>query len=141
MIDGRHQLLWTPEVSVGNSVLDAQHQHLLEQLDNLDAHVAHGTVTREILMDCFRFLNEHLYQHFISEERYMREIGFPHLEEHRASHAECGRRYEEFRALFESQADIAEVAREVRDYLVEWWAHHIVHEDQAYHIYAEAQRG
>jgi hemerythrin len=77
-------LQWTQVLSVGIPEIDAQHQELFRRVDRLleatlagDHREAGATLA---------FLGEYALTHFSTEERFMREVGYPGLARHREEH-------------------------------------------------------
>jgi hemerythrin len=77
-------LQWTQALSVGIPEIDAQHQELFRRVDRLleatlaDDHRETGAM--------LVFLGEYVLTHFSTEERFMREVGYPGLPRHREEH-------------------------------------------------------
>lgn len=79
-------LLWTQALSVGIPEIDAQHQELFRRVDRLIAATLANDLGETGAM--LAFLAEYVVTHFTTEERYMRDVGYPGLPRHREEH-EC----------------------------------------------------
>lgn len=78
---------WTEELSVGNSLIDAQHQSLLK-LGRLARDLAENpNASRESLHAVLNNIATESIRHFDDEERIMAANGCPTLAEHREAHA------------------------------------------------------
>ena len=77
---------WSPALSVGHAVLDAQHERLLLLCSKLFTPA--GSMTASDLVSLLNDLATLTYQHFDAEERILLESGYPQLEAHRAEHDE-----------------------------------------------------
>ena len=77
---------WSEEFSVNVKEIDTQHQKLLELVNNLHASVE-ACIDKQVLEGMLIELVEFTRMHFSTEERFMREHGFPdsatHTNEHR----------------------------------------------------------
>ena len=77
-------LQWTQALSVGIPEIDAQHQELFLRVDRLVTSMLsddHGEVGPMLA-----FLADYAVTHFSTEERFMREVGYPGLPSHREEH-------------------------------------------------------
>ena len=72
---------WTPEMSVGSSIIDAQHKVLLNQIRSL-YNALLDNKTESIVKSSLSFLDTYIKSHLNYEEKYMEEHGYPGLEEH-----------------------------------------------------------
>ncbi len=75
---------WTPALAVGVPEIDAQHQELFRRAERLITALRTGD--RGEVEPLVRYLAAYAVEHFAAEERYMREIGYPGLDGHRAVH-------------------------------------------------------
>ena len=124
---------WKSSYSVGNPVLDEQHQKLLALCEEATKY--------EDVMDSdgaeryFAILTElsyYLGTHFQTEEALLRECNYPRLAEHIAEHNEARKRFHEFVYAAGRGALDRHVLRE---YLADWWRHHILGSDMRYRDY------
>lgn len=75
---------WGPHLEIGIPEIDAQHRDLVEAaVDVVAALSSAGTAASSRLLDV---LAQHVLVHFETEERWMRETGYPRLREHVARH-------------------------------------------------------
>jgi hemerythrin-like metal-binding protein len=116
---------WTPALSVGVSVLDADHRKLVELINHLhEEHEANrGAQMIGKILDGFR---DHLASHLDREEELLRRAGHVELEEHRRSHDMARARFDEIAA---TRRDDEEFAGEVLEYMKAWLINHIVCQD------------
>jgi hemerythrin-like metal-binding protein len=76
---------WDNIYSVGNTIIDAQHQRLFSIANRF--HEAHlKLLGREVLMTIFDELIEYTATHFADEERMLQAKGFPDYAEHKRHH-------------------------------------------------------
>jgi len=77
-------LQWTQALSVGIPEIDAQHQELFRRVDRLlGAMLANDHRETGAML---AFLGEYVATHFSTEERFMREVGYPGLDRHTEEH-------------------------------------------------------
>ena len=74
---------WEP-ASLGDERLDVQHRHIVRRLRSLDAAVA-GAGPDEI-RSSLRLLSATAAEHWRDEERWMEEVGYPGISEHKRYH-------------------------------------------------------
>jgi hemerythrin len=75
---------WTPELSVGNEEIDAQHRELFRRAARLLDGLHRGEP--EEIGGLVDFLHEYAITHFGTEEDLMREARFPGYARHKAEH-------------------------------------------------------
>lgn len=106
---------WSPALSVGHVVLDAQHERLLQLCSGL-----FGAVDSMASCDFLALLNDLaalIHEHFETEERILLEFGYPHLKAHQAEHDALRSRltdvlYEAIYGRFDP-ADLPQLARDL----------------------------
>lgn len=136
MESGLSKLEWQASFSVGNELLDKQHQKLLslcrQAVDCLsDDSQAEVVLFHIILNDLSRYVNEH----FRTEETLLRQCGYAQFEEHRKEHVEYQIKLTDL--LLSSMLD--DIDKEgLHHYLSDWWTNHILGTDM---LYLEAIRG
>ncbi len=119
-------IVWTDEFCIGHEVIDAQHKWLVEMINRLiaDPRAKTGSAT---VSETLREMTDYVRFHFATEENLMREIGFPHLEEHAAQH----RAFEmKTAALIRSATlKVESVPVVLLNYLRNWLTKHILERD------------
>lgn len=131
-------LQWTQALSVGIPEIDAQHQELFRRVDRLVTAMLsddHGEIGLMLA-----FLADYVVTHFSTEERFMREVGYPGLPRHREEHEGF---VAELRALDRDFAEggampglVGRVNRQVGD----WLRGHVCVTDMAMGRYASRAR-
>jgi len=76
--------VWTDELLTGVTEIDRQHREWFTHLGALDAAIQSGSVRQALYT--LEYLERYSVEHFASELRYMRAIGYPKHDEHRAAH-------------------------------------------------------
>jgi hemerythrin len=134
--------VWKPDYSVGDATLDAQHQQLIQVMNELyellhepEAGQSDGRV--EFI---FGGLADYIVKHFAYEEQRMFDAGYPDdkLAAHRHEHNELVKHVRGYHAkVIEGDRD---GLKELLPYLYgEWLIHHICQQDQEYMPYLQAK--
>ncbi len=129
---------WSPSLSVGVPEIDAQHQELFRRAERLVTALRSGD--RGEVAPLVRYLADYVVQHFSAEERYMREIGYPHLEGHRAAHDTFRHDLAEMIADYERKGPTPLVALTMHNWLSDWLRRHVGGLDVDIGRFADAKR-
>jgi hemerythrin len=121
-------LKWTEDLSVGNAVIDDDHQRLFDLLERLHLDMASGQINQETqsIVDSLRNYAE---SHFAREEEFMRKMDYPHYITHQAEH---NRFLSEVCALQSRVARGARTAQlDIDQFLAGWLREHVLVRDMA----------
>jgi hemerythrin len=121
---------WSAALSVGIDEIDAQHQALIDLINEVQDAVA-GGCERERQLDALGRLAEYTKIHFAVEESLMRIFGYPDYERHKAQHEGLVRSMLDLqrRLAVEQEAPIDEG---LMRHLKHWLLDHILQSDQDY---------
>jgi hemerythrin len=124
-------ILWRPQMSLGNALLDGDHRYLISLINTVELALrANGA--RDALTTALDQLVLYTHDHFDREEKLMRAIRYPAYDEHRRSHRDLAARLVEIRAAIEAAPANAAPEHEV-DRLIEllrsWLLDHVLKED------------
>ncbi len=129
---------WGPTLETGIDVIDAQHRTLFTAIHELAASFREGHAAGKA-KESLEFLARYTVEHFQTEERFMRAMGYPSLELHRIEH---GRLVSKLQMLQVKQGKGYLVTAEVATFVADWLAHHIHEADMGYVQFArERVRG
>jgi hemerythrin len=120
---------WSDSLSVGVPEIDAQHRTLLERAAALQAAVAAREPAVRV-EELFTYLQDYASAHFDSEERVMREAGYPGLQEHVMEHAEFRRRLASLVPHWESEGASTALTVALLGFLEHWLEVHVTTTDQ-----------
>jgi hemerythrin len=120
---------WKPEYSVNEAVLDDHHQKLFTVLNSVYENVM-NSLEGDSVLPTIDELSAYTRYHFATEERYMREKGFPEIEDHVAEHRKFTHTIEALRTGYHNN-DL-EITSELIVVLGEWLLHHVIKEDRKY---------
>lgn len=126
MVDeGRNSLpvmVWDDSLSVGVAAIDAQHQRLVELLNQLHHSHTEGR-GNEVVHSVLEALASYTVEHFAFEERLFSEHGFPQLAGHQQAHEKLIARVSSF--LEEWKSGRAAMGSELFMFLRGWLNGHI----------------
>lgn len=125
---------WTKKYSVNNELLDGQHKTLLSILGRM-ADFVETLQEPELMVHLLTEMSDYALEHFNSEELYMANIGFPHLDDHVEKHGNYSISVLKFTC--NHLTDSPDAPENVFKYLLEWWTEHILLEDKKYALYAQ----
>jgi len=121
------RIQWTPALSTGHDVIDAQHQELFARADRLAG--ALGERRDRELRPLIHFLHAYAVDHFGAEESFMRQRGFAGLERHKAQHDRFIADLLGFAEDLDRQPDDEFLARRLAEWLGRWLAQHVAGTD------------
>ena len=128
---------WDDSFSVGEALLDRQHQLVIGAINELIGGLA-GSGEPRTLDQLLDTLSGYARTHFETEEKLLKERGYPDLEAHLRAHRAFRRQVAAF--CMESLEGHAAVPLEILAYLRSWWVDHILVEDMQYRPFLEGPR-
>jgi hemerythrin len=114
---------WSPALAVGVPEIDAQHQELFRRAERLVSALRAGD--RAEVAPLIRYLGDYVVEHFAAEERFMHEIGYPGLEEHRVLHRAFRDDFAVMLADYERKGPTPLVALTLHNWLSDWLRKHV----------------
>lgn len=114
---------WTPELSVGDERIDAQHRELFRRAARLFEGLRRGEP--EEIGELVGFLREYVVEHFATEEALMRETRYPGYASHKAEHDEFISDLLELSAEHERDGSGAFMTVKASHWLKEWLRQHV----------------
>lgn len=118
---------WKQSYKIGNSNIDYEHEKLFElaikavNLDGLDIK----TKVRQTIIELYDYMKIH----FENEEKYMEEINYPGIIDHKMAHKKIIDDMNKFLKELPSMK-IEDFERRLVEYIDIWLVNHIVHEDK-----------
>lgn len=119
-------LQWREQLSVGNNLIDADHQRLIEIISV--AEICLGSCDRGALFQVLDELAQYGEQHFKREEALARAVGYPKSDQLHRSHEQLVAEL----TLFKSQIGdtlTEEVTGHIATFLHDWFINHVIKED------------
>jgi len=113
---------WSTEYSVGNDLIDREHQKLFEMADRLHAAMLSGG-GHVVLRGLFDDLAEYTRTHFAHEEALMQRHAYPQLPAHAEIHRQLIARVASLQD--DLRAGKLTVTMNTMQFLRDWLSHHI----------------
>jgi len=120
---------WSPEYEFGIDDIDNQHRKLVRILNNLWDSYNTGA-DREAIASIIDELIFYTKIHFNNEEKYMEDINYPGLKDHRLIHRELTSQVIGIQNDFKNGN--AKVDDKLLEFLKSWLSNHILVEDKKY---------
>jgi len=122
------KLQWTDDLNTGISVIDKQHQRIVEYINQLADARASGH-QKEAIGKVIDELVDYTLSHFAFEESMQEEANYPFLKAHKKVHELFVKRVGEYQQRFKLGEDVSE---ELNNLLVTWLFNHIKRDDADY---------
>jgi len=121
---------WNKNFLTHLPTVDEQHRHLVDLINTLGDHLEHDEIDDQELDKLFRELVDYAGYHFSEEEAMMRQIGIDqrHIDGHVKAHRGFLHDIELLKTSGNAQS--ADAASRILDYLVHWLSYHILGQDQ-----------
>ncbi len=118
------KFVWDDLYSVQNEEVDNQHKQLFALVNKLEVGLDQKQV-KAIIMDLYKYTR----RHFASEEKMMKEVGYPKYEEHIILHDDLITKLNEISL---QNFDDKEAIWKLNKFVVNWLTEHILHQDMGY---------
>ena len=120
---------WSPELSVNVKEIDAQHQRLIELINELHDAMEERKgkdALEKIIKELFRYT----VYHFSTEEKYFELYNYPEKDAHVEEHNVFIRKVQDFHKGFNEGRMLLSV--DVMNFLTDWIKKHIMGSDKKY---------
>ncbi len=125
--------IWTPDYSVGVTLIDEQHQHFFEIANNILGFADGKAVEKEMLFTYLGELGDYSFYHLGTEEKFFDEFKYEGAQVHRAAHDVFrGITKKYLNDLRDPASDTAKIARAMAIYAGDWLKEHILVMDKQY---------
>lgn len=131
------KIKWTPELSVGVSEIDEQHQKLYAIIDELK-QLQNKVLDKRALLGILTQLVDYSDYHFRTEDNYMIENSYPLFLSHRKEHLAYIKNLGELINNLEKTGTLP--PEDILNFLCDWWQTHIVQSDLKYARYIKAEK-
>jgi len=119
-------LQWREQLSVGNDLIDTDHQYLIDVVNRAEASMqAHNRVE---LTEVLEELGRYAQTHFEREELVAKAVGYPGVDKLHASHAKLVTTLVKFKEEVGTEWDDAAVTQ-FTSFLRDWLIGHVIKED------------
>lgn len=120
-------MTWNDRMSVGIDSIDAQHQGLVQMLNDLSDAMNAGH-SDQVVGKVLEGLATYTVEHFSHEEQLMDRFGYPKRAEHKRIHADLVRQVVDIKSRFDAGASET-LSFEVLNFLKRWLLKHIQGDD------------
>jgi len=131
-------LQWTAALSVGDDVIDAQHQELFRRVDRLLDAMARNDRSEAVRL--LEFMLDYCDAHFAAEERLMADTGFPDATRHIQEHRTFRREIEALDADFLVNGPTGRLVLQLEQLTVGWLKEHVYFTDVSLGRWLSTQR-
>lgn len=131
------RITWTPDLSVGNPVLDDQHRLFFALVNDLTALRAAGGGSGALL-DLLRRMIAFADAHFAAEDEVMIESDFPLFASHRQEHQRFMQQVQHFVQAFDQGQE--GLMDEMAAFMRTWWYRHTAESDRRYARWIRSRR-
>jgi hemerythrin-like metal-binding protein len=120
---------WSEDLSVGVPLIDSQHKMLIGRIQELSDAIRNYQGGGEVAKT-LDFLMDYTDFHFGTEERHMRALNYPGLDEHLDKHQQYRDTLKNLGRDFEEEGATTDLADSIDRLLGHWFVEHIKHIDQ-----------
>ena len=124
---------WSPKYTVNHPVIDDHHYALFRHVDRLSKAIIEKK-EHELIDELLGSLLGHAKVHFADEERFLSQVNYPDLSQHKEAHERLVARVQDFHRRHKD-GDSAVAEEMSRFMLIEWFVHHIIGMDELYAPY------
>ena len=128
-------LKWKDAYSMNEENIDRQHKWLFKLSNDIYNLIEEGIDDYEHFRELFMALNDYGIEHFIYEEMYMREQGYPNLEEHIQEHREFSEKVRELCIDIDQESHI----KDIGEFVSAWLVQHVLGDDMNYKRFIESK--
>jgi len=121
-------LKWKDAYSMGEKKIDEQHKGLFKLSNEIYDLIEAGVDDREHFRELFIALNDYSVEHFIYEEMYMQQQGFPYLKEHIQQHLRFSDKLKKLALGINKESHI----KDIGEFVTTWLVQHVLNEDMKY---------
>jgi hemerythrin-like metal-binding protein len=118
---------WRTDLATGIREVDHQHRELLVRIATLEGAARAGDLTQA--EEALDYLTRYAAEHFATEERIMRELGYPQLEPHRALHEAFSARLTERKEAHGRERSPVALLVDLARWMEAWLSEHVLGAD------------
>ena len=128
--------IWSNRYETGIGIIDSQHKALFEAVNKLADSFKAGT-SKAQAKESLDFLVNYTFEHFQTEEKFMRELGYPQLSAHRVLHADLMAKAKDLQARLQQGTPMT---MDITVFLADWLKHHINEDDMGYVAFVKEKK-
>ncbi len=127
---------WTPNLSVGVSMIDDQHKTWFEKAEQL-FEAGKNNQAKEYVGSLLKFLDEYTKKHFADEEKYMLSIKYPGYDEQKKAHTAFIAQLDKLRKDYDTSGGNLLVILNANQMVLNWLTQHISNLDKKIGVFAK----
>jgi len=126
---------WTPEMSIGHSLIDEQHRELFKNTNTLIKAVMQGKQVAEI-EKAISFLNDYVVNHFRTEEELMQQHEYPFFKIQKQQHERFVRYFVKLKEeISKLKKNRLYLLFRIKIFIVDWLVNHTTKEDMHFGLF------
>ena len=118
----------TEDLLIGIPEVDAQHQELIDRVNELLSMQDRAYFKPEVLKT-IDLLSVYVVKHFNDEEAVQAKINYPKIEEHKKEHQNFLEKFSKFKSTYEEEGHSSILALDINSSLIQWVINHVRMED------------
>lgn len=131
-----NKIIWSEDFSVGNEVLDIDHQKIISLINQLIDYYNSSTLSPNITDILYEIIS-YSYHHNEFEETLLEELNYPELSHLKDEHLKFNEK------IIEITIQVSNIDDKIPDklliFLRDWWVEHILEEDMKYKSFLEGK--
>jgi hemerythrin len=132
-------ICWDDSLSIGLELLDNQHKKWMEHF-NAAVEAIEAKQSQAQISKTLGFLMDYTEMHFSTEEKYMAEIGYSGLQEHKIRHDELRSTLAGMVKEFEEEGATSRLADAIVSFLGNYLVQHIQEIDRTFALFAQRNK-
>lgn len=120
-------IVWRPELSVGNEIIDDDHKALIEVINKYQGAV--DSMDHEAIKEVFEELFKYTEEHFEREEKLQQAVHYPYYRSHQELHRQLINKLVDINEAFLNETQQNGSFEMTRQLLRRWLIDHIIKED------------
>lgn len=129
------RFVWTKALDVGFEAMNEEHKRLIDRMEMLRLEPKVSKEKQKVLQR-FDELIDFTSVHFQDEEKLMKKLKYPDLDQHQKLHQSLIKTLQQYKKEYEDQKEI-EIPKSVHDFLKLWLTSHIMLVDRKYDEFAK----
>ncbi len=130
------RMQWNESLAVGIEQIDNQHKIWMEHFNSAAEAIAAKQSPSQI-SKTLGFLMDYTEMHFSTEEKYMTELGYAGLQDHKSRHNELRTTLTNLVKDFEDEGVTSKLADAIDSFLGNWLVQHINEVDKKFAAFAK----
>ena len=128
------EIKWDNSLSIGIKLIDTQHIMLISKLYDISVAVAENPMIKGVnsIIKTLDFLIDYTDFHFSTEEKHMKEQGYPDIDYHVEQHGEFKETLKNLLDDFDEEGATVDLAESVNQFLFNWFIKHITNVDMKF---------